>query len=58
MNPQDRWKSYKTGKQTFTQLATDYDCSVLTIKRIINLHKIKIPTKTPEEATLLMDTTY
>lgn len=49
---------YCEGKQTYKQLATKYKCSVRTIQRKINAHKVCIPIKKPKEVIVLMDTTY
>lgn len=39
MNPEEIWKEYKVGKQTYLQLSKKYNCSSRTIQRKIDLNK-------------------
>lgn len=52
------WNEYINGKQTYEQLAKQYNCSKRTIQRKIDLHKVSIPKKEPRKVVVLMDTTY
>jgi hypothetical protein len=52
------WDEYTKGKQTYKQLAKEYNCSKKTIQRKIDLHKVILPKKEPRKVVVLMDTTY
>jgi len=52
------WESYTSGKQTYSQLATQYHCSAKTIQRKLDLIKTHRKTTFPNVANVLMDTTY
>ncbi|MFB9119632.1 transposase [Bergeyella porcorum] len=52
------WQEYTQGKQTYTQLAQKYDCSIKTIQRKIDDYKIENHPKEPRKVIVLMDTTY
>jgi hypothetical protein len=54
----DLWIEYKDGKQTYSQLASKYSCSIKTIQRKIDLYKVEKTTKNPRQVIVLMDTTY
>ncbi len=45
-------------KQTYTQLAIRYNCSVKTIQRRLDKVQLKLPEPQASEVVLLMDTTY
>ena len=52
------WDAYVKGKQTYKQLAEQYNCSIKTIQRKLDLHEVSIPVKEPRKVIVLMDTTY
>lgn len=52
------WELYMTGKQTYKQLAEQFNCSVRTIQRHIDESTRFIYLKEPRSIVLLMDTTY
>jgi hypothetical protein len=58
LSPDQIWKDYREGKQTYHQLAKKHNCSKRTIQRKIDLCKINIYKKYPREIIVLMDTTY
>ena len=58
MDPGLIWKEYREGKQTYSQLAKKYKCSIRTIQRKIDLYKSSYKIKIPREVIVLMDTTY
>jgi hypothetical protein len=57
-SPAELWKEYREEKQTYSQLAVKYKCSVRTIQRKIDLYQVTLPEKTAREVVVLMDTTY
>lgn len=58
LNPEVLWQEYTQGKQTYSQLAQKYGCSLKTIQRKIDSYKIENQEKTPRKVIVLMDTTY
>ena len=52
------WEEYTLGKQTYTQLAVKYNCSIKTIQRKIDAVKPDRKTDFPNLVNVLMDTTY
>jgi len=52
------WVLYSKGKQTYNQLAIEFNCSERTIRRKLDSHLPLIPSKTPRPVIILMDTTY
>lgn len=46
------------GKQTYSQLALKYGCSIRTIQRRIDKHELTVPVQLPRTVIILMDTTY
>lgn len=52
------WEEYTNGKQTYSQLATKYKCSVKTIQRKLDAYKLEEFRKESREVVILMDTTY
>lgn len=52
------WAEYVKGKQTYAQLATKYKCSIRTIQRKIDIHKVVLHPKKPRSIIVLVDTTY
>lgn len=52
------WQEYTEGKQTYSQLATKYDCALKTIQRRLDLVKILPEKSFPSKVNLLIDTTY
>jgi hypothetical protein len=56
--PKELWIEYTKGKQTYLQLAKQYNCSKRTVQRKIDLHKVSIPKKEVRKVVVLMDTTY
>jgi hypothetical protein len=52
------WRQYTEGKQTYSQLAAYYNCSVKTIQRKIDSIQPVPNTTFPKTANVLMDTTY
>lgn len=58
IKPEDIWQEYLQGKQTYTQLATKYNCSTKTIQRKIDSVKVQRQTTFSKNVNVLMDTTY
>jgi len=58
LNPEQIWKEYTEGKQTYTQLALKYGCSNKTIQRKLDLAKTHKENTFPSIVNVLMDTTY
>ena len=56
--PEELWKAYTEGKQTYYQLAEQYQCSTRTIQRKLDLHKVVLPEKAYRDVVVLMDSTY
>jgi hypothetical protein len=52
------WDDYVKGKQTYSQLAQKYNCSIRTIQRRLDKVRISIVLKEPRKVIVLMDTTY
>ena len=52
------WDEYTIGKQTYSQLATKYKCSIKTIQRKLDGYKILDLKKEVRQVIVLMDTTY
>jgi hypothetical protein len=52
------WKQYTEGKQTYSQLAALYGCSINTIQRKIDSIQPVANSTFPKIANVLMDTTY
>ncbi len=52
------WDEYTKGKQTYSQLATKYECFIKTIQRKIDTVKTKSETVFPSVVNVLMDTTF
>lgn len=52
------WEEYTTGKQTYSQLAQKYKCSVRTIQRRLDKVKVEKTAKQVRKVVVLMDTTY
>ena len=52
------WQEYTQGKQTYSQIASKYDCSIKTIQRRIDAVKVQSQTTFPPVVNVLMDTTY
>jgi hypothetical protein len=52
------WEEYTKGKQTYSQLAKKYQCSVKTIQRTIDKVAVQATEKQPRKVIILMDTTY
>lgn len=58
LDPDKIWSSYSEGKQTYKQLASQYNCSVRTIQRLIDKCNRTYHIPLPRKIVLLMDTTY
>ena len=58
LKSEEIWIEYCEGKQTYKQLAKKYNCSLRTIQRKIDLHRVNIPIKKSRAVIVLMDTTY
>ena len=58
LDSKDIFEQYSIGKQTYKQLSEQYGCSIKTIQRKIDLHRVNIPKKKPRDIVVLMDTTY
>jgi hypothetical protein len=56
--PEELWKDYREGKQTYSQLAKKHKCSNRTIQRKIDQYQVSLPQKTGRIVVVLMDTTY
>jgi len=52
------WEEYTQGKQTYSQLAKKYNCSIKTIQRRLDTVVANRQTTFPSVVNLLMDTTY
>jgi hypothetical protein len=52
------WEQYTHGKQTYTQLAEKFQCSIKTIQRRIDAYKIEKTIPVVRKVIVLMDTTY
>ncbi len=52
------WDSYTKGKQTYSQLASTYGCSIRTIQRNLDKFQIVEEKKIVRPVIVLMDTTY
>ena len=52
------WREWMLHKQTYTQLAAKYNCSIRTIQRKIDTHQISSTPRSARAIILLMDTTY
>lgn len=58
INSSNLWKEYSIGKQTYSQLASKYKCSIKTIQRKLDGYRIIEVKKEVREVIVLMDTTY
>lgn len=58
LNSLELWQLYTEGKQTYTQLANQFGCSIKTIQRHLDKYKVRASTITPSPVIVLMDTTY
>lgn len=58
LNNSKIWEEYTTGKQTYSQLAQKYNCSIKTIQRRIDSFEIKKSNPKARKVIVLMDTTY
>lgn len=56
--PEQLWKDYFEGKQTYSQLAKKYKCSKRTVQRKIDQYQVRIPQKVCRGVVVLIDTTY
>lgn len=56
--PNNLWKEYTEGKQTYIQLAQKYNCSSKTIQRKIDSVKIERQSHFESAANVLLDTAY
>ncbi|MBI2257776.1 MAG: hypothetical protein HYU67_02640 [Flavobacteriia bacterium] len=52
------WEEYTLGKQTYLQLSKKYNCSIKTIQRRLDAHKIENTFSQARKVIVLMDTTY
>jgi hypothetical protein len=52
------WEEYSSGKQTYSQLATKYKCSIRTIQRRLDCHCVTPVPVSSRSVIVLMDTTY
>ncbi len=53
----NKWLEYTKGKQTYTQLAPRYSCSIKTIQRRIDAYNVENENIQPRKVIVLMDTT-
>lgn len=58
INNAQLWEEYVKGKQTYSQLSNRYNCSIKTIQRRIDKHKITLNKPKSRAVIVLMDTTY
>jgi hypothetical protein len=58
LNNKVLWEQYIYGKQTYTQLALQFGCSVRTIQRRLDKIKTDAPRPNAKAIIVLMDTTY
>ncbi len=56
--PEQLWKDYFEGKQTYSQLAKKYKCSKRTVQRKIDQYQVRTPQKVCRGVVVLIDTTY
>jgi hypothetical protein len=49
---------YSKRKQTYSELAKDYNISIKTVQKYLDLYKIKNKNKTYKKVVLLIDTSY
>jgi hypothetical protein len=52
------WQEFHQGKQTYSQLAAQYGCSIKTIQRRLDKVNFIPAAKTGRPVVVLMDTTY
>ena len=52
------WEEYTSGKQTYSQLAIRYSCSIKTIQRRLDSYAVKAISPSVRKVVVLMDTTY
>lgn len=52
------WQEYVEGKQTYSQLAQKYGCSLKTIQRRLDTIRVEKPVLSIKPIVVLMDTTY
>jgi len=57
-NPANLRSEYVIDKQTYARLALKYECSIKTIQRKIDSHKVNLPSPQISPVIVLMDTTY
>ena len=57
--PEELWREYQQGKQTYAQLAKAHGCAARTIQRCLDRYEPKATVaQVPKGVVLLMDTTY
>lgn len=56
--PEQLWKDYFEGKQTYSQLVKKYKCSKRTVQRKIDQYQVRTPQKVCRGVVVLIDTTY
>jgi len=52
------WEEYTSGKQTYTQLAARYNCTIKTIQRRLDSYSVPSHQPSARSVVVLMDTTY
>lgn len=58
LNNDTLWNEYTIGKQTYSQLSAKYNCSIKTIQRRLDRHKVVHSPVECRNVIVLMDTTY
>ncbi|MDR3236040.1 MAG: transposase [Prevotellaceae bacterium] len=58
INNNQLWEEYVVGKQTYSQLAFKYNCSLRTIQRRLDKHSVVLNKPIVRDVIVLMDTTY
>ena len=52
------WDEYTSGKQTYSQLAAKYNCTIKTIQRRLDSYSVPSHQQSARSVVVLMDTTY
>ncbi len=58
MAPNDLWREYVSGKQTYAQLAAKHGCSIRTIQRKLDSYEVSQSVSKARKVVVLTDTTY
>ena len=58
INLSELWDKYQRKKQTYHELAEEYDCSAKTIQRRLDEYSVRFNNNFPSVANVVLDTTY